>query len=459
MSSFAAIVLAAGKSTRMRSSKPKALHNIAGWPMLVHILNTLETAGASRIVVVVGHGADQVRSTIGDRVEYVEQVEQRGTGHAAMMAKSLLEDWTDPILVVPGDAPLLSAEAVQAVLKAHADNAATLLSVEMDNPTGYGRIVRNLDGRVVEIVEEKDATPEQRAIREVCVSVYAFNPAFLFDCLSDITPDNAQGEYYLTDVVSVARKRELPVDALLWHDPRVGYGANTRVELAEIDAIFQRRIQHNHMLAGVTIVDPLNTRIEAGVNIGMDTVVWPGTIIRGVTDIGENCTIGPGARIEDARIGEGCRVRDSWIVASEIGSQTTVGPYANIRPNSTIGNNVKIGDFVEVKASTIDDEVSAGHFAYLGDATIGSDTNIGAGTITCNYDGFRKHKTVIGKNVFVGSNSTLVAPVTIGDGAFIAAGSAISEDVAPDSLAIGRSRQTAKDGWAAKWRASNKPSH
>jgi bifunctional UDP-N-acetylglucosamine pyrophosphorylase/glucosamine-1-phosphate N-acetyltransferase len=345
------------------------------------------------------------------------------------------------------------------VLKAHADNAATLLSVEMDNPTGYGRIVRNLDGRVVEIVEEKDATPEQRAIREVCVSVYAFNPAFLFDCLSDITPDNAQGEYYLTDVVSVARKRELPVDALLWHDPRVGYGANTRVELAEIDAIFQRRIQHNHMLAGVTIVDPLNTRIEAGVNIGMDTVVWPGTIIRGVTDIGENCTIGPGARIEDARIGEGCRVRDSWIVASEIGSQTTVGPYANIRPNSTIGNNVKIGDFVEVKASTIDDEVSAGHFAYLGDATIGSDTNIGAGTITCNYDGFRKHKTVIGKNVFVGSNSTLVAPVTIGDGAFIAAGSAISEDVAPDSLAIGRSRQTAKDGWAAKWRASNKPSH
>jgi len=423
--------------------------------MLVHILNSLEAAGAARLIVVVGHGAELIRAEIGDRVEYVQQSEQRGTGHAAMVTASVLADWNGPVVVVPGDAPLLTTDAISALLHQHADNAATLLSVEMDSPTGYGRIIRDAGGTVDMVVEEKDATPDQRDIREVNVSIYAFEPRFLFSALEEIKPNNAQGEYYLTDTIGVASSRALPIGALLWRDSHVGLGANTRVELAEIDAIFNQRILRSHMLNGVTVIDPISTRIEVDVKIGADTTVWPYTVLRGVTDIGESSEIGPGARIDDSKIGDRCRVRDSWIVASEVGSETTVGPFANIRPNSTIGNRVKIGDFVEVKASTIEDDVSAGHFAYLGDATVGQETNIGAGTITCNFDGYHKHKTTIGKGVFVGSNSTLVAPVAVADGAYIAAGSTITADVPAESLAIGRSRQTVKEGWAQRWRASN----
>ncbi len=451
MNSFAAIVLAAGKSTRMRSSMPKALHPIAGRPMIQHVLYALEQAGASRVIVVVGHGADQVRSLLGDSVEYVEQTEQRGTGHAALMTESLLSEWDGPVLVVPGDAPMITADALSALLESHSTNAATLLTVQLGDPTGYGRVVRENSGiGVQQIVEEKDASPTQREITEVAVSIYVFDPAFLYPALNGLSPENAQGEYYLTDTIGIARSQQRIVGALAWPDAAVGRGVNTRVELAEIDAMMQARIIRAHMLAGVTVVDPASTRIEIGVKIGQDTTVHPFTILRGITDIGEHCEIGPGSRIEDASIGARTRVRDSWVVASEVGSDTTIGPFANIRPASTIGSHVKIGDFVEIKSSVIEDDVSAGHFAYLGDATVGENSNIGAGTITCNYDGVRKHKTNIGKRAFVGSNSTLVAPVTIGDGAYVAAGSTITDSVPDNALGIGRAHQAVKDGWASR---------
>lgn len=325
-----------------------------------------------------------------------------------------------------------------------------MLTVNLSNPTGYGRVLRNDRGLVVGIVEEKDATSEQRAVTEVCVSIYAFSPQFLFAALDSITPQNAQGELYLTDVIGVAAARNLPVGAMTWHDSSVGRGINNRIELAEAAAILRTRILHKHMLAGVTIVDPNLTWIDAAVRIGVDTVIQPFTMIHGATDIGEDCVIGPGARIADSVIGNGVIVRDSHITSSEVGDRSTVGPFANLRPGSIIGKNVKIGDFVETKQATLGDNVSAGHFAYLGDATIGAGTNIGAGTITCNYDGVRKHPTTIGDDAFIGSNSTLVAPVEIGDGAYIAAGSTITEDVPAGALGVGRSRQTNKPGWAAE---------
>lgn len=436
----------------MRSKRPKTLHPIAGRPLISHILAALTAAGAQRIVIVVGHGADQVRETLGDSYEYVLQSEQKGTGHAAKMAEPLLSDWPGPVVFVPGDAPLITPDAITALLEDHDENAATLLSIALSDPTGYGRILRDDDGNIQGVVEEKDATVEQKAILEVCCSIYAFQPSFLFRALDSLTADNAQGEYYLTDIAGVARKQGAAVGAFLWPDPKVGLGVNNRLELAEAANLLNQRILRQHMLAGVSIVDPATTRIDADVRIGADTTVHPFTLLSGVTDIGEDCEIGPGARISDSKIGDGVHVKDSYIVASEIGNGTTVGPFANIRPGSTVGKDVKIGDFVELKKSTLEDGVSAGHFAYLGDATIGAETNIGAGTIVCNYDGVKKHATRIGANAFIGSNSTLIAPVTIGDGATIAAGSTVNEDVPAHALAIARERQTVKPGWAAERR-------
>ena len=447
---FAAIVLAAGKSTRMKSKTPKALHQIAGKPIIGHILDALKDAGATRIVTVVGFQADAIREHLGDDCDFVEQREQRGTGHAAQMAASLLEGWDGPIVVLPGDAPLITTEAISCLIDAHADHAATLLTVRLPQPTGYGRVVRGTDSRVTHIVEEKDATEEQRRINEVNVSIYAFNPSFLFDALAKVSPNNAQSEYYLTDVIGVAHNAGHTIGALTWDDPDVGRGINNRAELAEAAGILNRRIQHRLMLDGVSIVDPASTFIDDTVRIGQDTVIHPFTILTGSTDIGQDCHIGPGSRIESSAIGNGVRVRDSHITASEVGDGTTIGPFANLRPGSMIGKNVKIGDFVETKQTTLGDGVSAGHFSYLGNAEVGDGTNIGAGTITCNYDGKRKHQTKIGKNTFIGSNSTLVAPVSIGDEAFVAAGSTIVDDVPPQALAVGRAYQKNKPEWVKK---------
>ncbi len=447
----AALILAAGKSTRMKSRRPKALHALLGQPLLRWAVDAARGAGAARTVLVVGHQAEMVREAMGPDLEYVLQAEQKGTGHAVQMAEVLLRDWDGPLLVLPGDAPLLSDSLLEALLAHHTRSgaAATLLTAVLDDAGSYGRIVRDGEtGRVQAIVEARDASPEQLLIREIGTSVYAFDPAALFDALGRITPQNAQGEYYLTDAVALLAGQGRVVEALVSPDADVVRGVNTRPELGELRALMQARIHQAHGLAGVTILDPLTTHIDATVKIGPDTVVHPFTLLSGVTDIGEDCEIGPGARISDSRLGSGVSVRDSHVTASEVGDGCRIGPFANLRPGTVLGRNVKIGDFVETKNATLGDGVSAGHLTYLGDAEVGPRTNIGAGTITCNYDGIDKHRTVIGADAFVGTHSTLVAPVTLGEGAWTAAGSAITENVPAGALGIGRARQVNKEGWA-----------
>lgn len=449
----AALILAAGKSTRMKSKRPKALHMLLGKPLLGWAVEAVQGAGASRTVLVVGHQADQVKEMIGPELEYLLQAEQKGTGHAVQMAESLLEDWDGPLLVLPGDTPLVSDSLLEALIAHHMHSgaAATLLTAILDDAGAYGRVVRSSEtGRVQAIVEARDASPEQLALREIGTSIYAFEPRSLFHSLRQITPQNAQGEYYLTDVIAHLAGQGQIVEALVSPDADVVRGINTRPELVELRQVLQARVHQAHGLAGVTILDPLTTHIDATVKIGLDTTIYPYTILSGVTDIGEDCEIGPGARISDSRLGNGVSVRDSHVTASEIGDECRIGPFANLRPGSVLGNSVKIGDFVELKNAVLGDGVSAGHLAYLGDAEIGPRTNIGAGTITCNYDPFRtptKNKTIIGADSFVGTHSTLVAPVMVGDEAYTAAGSVITENVPSGALGIGRARQVIKEGW------------
>jgi bifunctional UDP-N-acetylglucosamine pyrophosphorylase/glucosamine-1-phosphate N-acetyltransferase len=449
----AALILAAGKSTRMKSRRPKALHALLGKPLLRWATEAAAGAGAGRTVLVVGHQAEMVREAMGEEVEYVLQAEQKGTGHAVQMAEALLGDWTGPLLVLPGDAPLLSASLLESLIAHHlqAGASATLLTAVLEDAGSYGRIVRDPGtSQVLAIVEARDATPAQREIGEISTSVYVFQPSALFAALRKITPQNAQGEYYLTDVIALLASEGQSVEALISPDPDVVRGVNTRPELTELRQVLQARVHHALGLAGVTIVDPLTTHIDATVQIGQDTTVHPFSVLSGVTDIGEDCEIGPGAHLSDAKLGNGVSVRDSHVVASEIGDGCKIGPFANLRPGSVLGADVKVGDFVELKNTTLGDGVSAGHFAYLGDAEVGARTNIGAGTITCNYDPFltpTKNLTKIGSDAFIGTHSTLVAPVSIGDGAYTAAGSTITEDVPEGALAIGRARQTNKPGW------------
>jgi len=449
-SRVAALILAAGKSTRMKSNRPKALHALLGQPLLRWAVEAVRGAGASRTVLVVGHQAELVREAMGPDLEYVLQAEQKGTGHAVQMAEGLLRDWDGPLLVLPGDAPLVSNALLEALLAHHTHSGATatLLTAVLDDAGAYGRVIRDGDGRVQAIVEARDASPDQLQIREIGTSVYAFDPAALFDALRRITPQNAQGEYYLTDAVALLAEQGRVVEALISPDSDVVRGVNTRPELVELRALMQARIHQTHGLAGVTILDPLTTYIDATVKIGLDTTIHPFTILSGVTDIGEGCEIGPGARISDSRLGHAVSVRDSHVTASEVGDECRIGPFANLRPGSVLGCKVKIGDFVETKNAILGDGVSAGHLSYLGDAEVGPRTNIGAGTITCNYDGVDKHRTVIGADAFVGTHSTLIAPVTLGEGAWTAAGSAITENVPAGALGIGRARQVNKEGWA-----------
>ena len=454
----AAVILAAGKSTRMKSKTPKALHPLLGKPLLRFAAEAAQAAGAQRTIIVVGHQGDAVRESMGNDFEYVVQAEQKGTGHAVQMAEALLSDWTGPVLVLPGDAPLVSGYLLQQLVEHHVNKraAATLLTAVLDDAGAYGRVVRDpISNQVRAIVEAKDATPDQLKIGEIGTSVYAFDSRKLFETLRQIKPNNNQGEYYLTDVIALLANGADIVEAVISPDPDVVRGINTRVELTELSHLLRDRIHRAHQLSGVTIVDPLSTFIDASVKIGQDTVVYPFTVLSGVTDIGEDCEIGPGARISDSKIGNGVSVRDSYVVASEVGDDTRIGPYANLRPGNVVGKGVKIGDFVELKQSTVGDKTSVGHFAYLGDAEVGARVNIGAGAITCNYagPGRPKAKTIIGDDVFVGTNNTIVAPVTIHDNSYTAAGSTITEDVPAGALAVGRARQVNKEGWVEK----NKP--
>ena len=454
-SGVTAIVLAAGKSTRMRSKLPKGLHLLWGRPLLAHILEALAQADVTRRIVVVGHQADAVRTTLDARygngvLEYAEQLEQKGTGHAAQMTASLLADYSGDVLIVPGDAPLLSGEVLASLIAAHRERnaAATLLTAVLKEDAGsYGRVVRDSHGDVVAIVEARDASPDQKRIREINTSVYAFSAPRLFAALQDLRPDNAQGELYLTDVIRLLRDAGETVGAVVADDEEVALGINTKVELAEVGEKMRRNILRKLMLSGVTIPDPATTYVDAEVSVGSDTILYPGTHLRGATTIGEDCEIGPNADITDTLIGNNVRARYCVMELAEVGDRCKIGPYAHLRPGAILKAGVRIGNFVEIKAAILHEGVAAGHLSYLGDAEIGERTNIGAGTITCNYDGFKKHRTVIGANSFIGTHSTLVAPVVIGNESFTAAGSVITKEVPDGALAVARERQVVREGW------------
>jgi bifunctional UDP-N-acetylglucosamine pyrophosphorylase / glucosamine-1-phosphate N-acetyltransferase len=450
MEELTALVLAAGKGTRMKSRLPKAAHPLCGRPLAGYAVALARTRGSRRTLVVVGHGAERVRTALGEELEYVIQEPQLGTGHAVQQAAPFLQGCSGDVLILQGDVPLITRDTLEALLARHRQTGATatLLTAELEEPANYGRIVRRPDGTVDRIVERKDAPPEIADLREVNAGVYCFRGPELLDAVFRIGCANQQGEYYLTDVIGLFVEEGRRVEAHVADDPFVMLGINDRVELAAATALMRERINRDLMLSGVTLIDPATTYVDVDVTVGADTVIYPMTLLEGRTVIGSGCEIGPSSRLVNATLGDEVKVRSSVVADSRVGDRTSVGPYANLRPGCEIGREVKIGDFVELKNVVVEDRASMAHLSYIGDATVGERANIGAGTITCNYDGVKKSRTTIGRGAFVGSHATLIAPVTVGEGAYVAAGSPVTEDVPPEALAIARSRQTLKDGWA-----------
>ncbi|MCZ8517545.1 bifunctional UDP-N-acetylglucosamine diphosphorylase/glucosamine-1-phosphate N-acetyltransferase GlmU [Paenibacillus filicis] len=449
------IVLAAGQGKRMKSKLYKVLHKVCGKPMVGHVVTALENINTARTVVVVGHGADAVKSYLGDRVEYALQEQQLGTGHAVLQAKDLLESEEGLTIVICGDTPLVSEETLEGMVRLHQDKgaAATILTAEMDKPHGYGRILRDARGFVSSIVEEKDCTDEQRLVKEINTGTYCFDNKKLFEALSLVKNDNAQNEYYLTDVIAILASQGSIIEGYVMKEAIEAIGVNDRLALAEAEQGMRARINRRHMINGVTLVDPANTYIEAEVQIGSDTVIYPGTVLKGDTVIGSDCVIGPQADITDSQLADGVTVKHSVLLEAKVGTGTSVGPYAYLRPGSDLGKNVKIGDFVEIKNAKLDDEVKVSHLSYIGDAVIGRNVNFGCGAITVNYDGFNKQLTEVEEDAFIGSNVNLIAPVKVGKGAYVVAGSTITHNVEPNDLAIARERQTNKPGYAEKLRS------
>lgn len=443
-----AIILAAGLGKRMKSDLPKPLHKVAGLPMVQLVVNNVRNAGIEQIYVVVGHGGEQVQQAVPE-TKHVVQSEQLGTGHAVDQCRTEMADSDGIVLITCADTPLFRAETFRDVIQYHVKSqaAATVITAEFANPTGYGRVVRNDDGSIARIVEEKDASDQEKQIKEINTGTYCFDSKLLFQYLSKITPNNAQGEYYLPDVLPLMIGDRYKVAAFCLSDPQEALGVNDRVQLAKAEQILQKRICEQHMLNGVTIINPAQTYIELDCEIGRDTVIFPNTYIQKGTKIGSNCLVGPNVRLEAAQLHDYVKIEQAIVVESSIGSHTSVGPFAYIRPGSHIGAQCKIGDFVEVKNSQVADQSKIPHLSYVGDAIVGSHVNIGCGTITCNYDGKKKHQTVIEDHSFIGSNTNLVAPVKIKRGAYIAAGSTITQDVPEYSLAIARARQVIKEGW------------
>jgi bifunctional UDP-N-acetylglucosamine pyrophosphorylase / glucosamine-1-phosphate N-acetyltransferase len=432
------VLLAAGQGTRMKSDIPKMLHPVCGQPMVFHALSAAQKASNEQPVVVIGHGAEAVKKEIGDAARCVVQEQQLGTGHAVLQAEPLLRGQSDLILVTYGDMPLLRGETLQELVEKQIANNGpiTLLTVIADNPRGFGRILRNPDGTVAAIVEEAAATPEQLSIKELNVGAYCFSADWLWDALHRI-PVSQKGEYYLTDMVELAVKDNLPVQALVLEDRVETIGVNTRVHLAEAEAAMRRRINAQHMLSGVTIIDPGSTYIEAAVSIGRDTVIWPNTYLFGKTSIGANCQIGPNSHMRDTQIGDSCTVLMSVMDKAVLENRVDVGPFARLRKGAHLCEGVHMGNFGEVKDSTLGPGVKMGHFSYIGNAQIGANTNIGAGTITCNFDGEKKHPTEIGEDAFIGSDTMLVAPVKLGNGARTGAGAIVTKNVPDDTLVVG----------------------
>lgn len=455
MESCAAVVLAAGKGTRMKSGLIKVLHPAAGLPMISWPVAAAREAGADPIVLVIGHQANAVQGVFRGAADIrcAMQEEQLGTGHAVACALDALAGFRGTLLILCGDTPLLRPETLADLLKYHRDQAAvvTVLTALMDDPYGYGRVVRDGAGRVLRIVEQKDADPEEQEIREINSGIYCMESGFLFDNIRSVSNDNAQGEYYLTDLVAIAVRKGLACLARPTGDADEIMGVNDRAQLAEASRILRRRINRGHMLAGVTLIDPEQTYIDHGVTIGADTTIHPNCRIGGGTVIGGDCEIESGVSISGCSIGDGCHIKaGSVLEGSELQGDVAVGPMAHLRPGTVLQSKVKIGNFVETKKIVMGQGSKASHLTYLGDAEIGRDVNIGCGTITCNYDGVNKHRTVIGDDVFIGSDVQLVAPVTVGRNSLVAAGTTVTTDVPPDSLAIARVAQLNKTGWRLK---------
>lgn len=447
-----AVVLAAGQGTRMKSKLYKVLHPVCGKPMVQHVMDQITKLNIEQIVTVIGHGAEKVKAELGEQCQYVLQEKQLGTGHAVLQAKELLSNKQGTVLVVCGDTPLMKAETMEALFKHHEEQGAkvTVLTAQALDPTGYGRIVRNETGLVEKIVEHKDASQEERLICEINTGTYCFDNQALFEALNEVTNDNVQGEYYLPDVIEILKNKGNVVSAFQTGDFEETLGVNDRMALAEAERIMRQRINRQHMQNGVTIMDPLTTYIGSEVEIGADTVVMPGTVIGGKSIIGSDCQIGPNSEIMDCLIGDATVIRQSAAFNSQIGLNVQIGPFAHIRPQSKILDDVKIGNFVEIKKAVFGKGSKASHLSYIGDAEVGSNVNIGCGSITVNYDGKNKYLTKIEDGVFIGCNSNLIAPVTVGEGAYVAAGSTITENVPGDALALARARQVNKENYVQK---------
>lgn len=452
MSNLLAVILAAGKGTRMKSVLPKVLHRVGGKPMVQHVLDAAQIAGATRNIVVIGFGSEQVVETLGQQAEFVVQAEQLGTGHAMMQASAKLQDFGGTILVLCGDTPLLEGELLVDLLAEHrqAQAVATVLTAHMPDPTGYGRVIRDTTGQVVKIVEQKDASPSELAVDEVNTGIYCFERAALLEALAEITCCNQQGEYYLTDVIGVLAGKHRKVWATPAKDYRQTLGINSRVQLAEAESIIRQRKLTALLESGVTIMDPASTFIDADVSVGQDTVIYPFTWLEGNTVIGANCEIGPNTRIQNTQIGSGVTMHFSYAHECQLGNDVTVGPYVHLRPKTILAAGVKVGNFVEVKNSQIGEGSKIPHLSYIGDTDMGARVNIGSGTITVNYDGKHKHRTTVEDGAFIGCNSNLVAPVTVGQGAYVAAGSTITKDVPTEALGVARARQNNIEGWVTR---------
>jgi bifunctional UDP-N-acetylglucosamine pyrophosphorylase/glucosamine-1-phosphate N-acetyltransferase len=450
----AAVVLAAGIGKRMKSKVPKVLHPVLGRPMLSYVIDAVREISPKKIVVVVGHGGDDVKESLGSNgIRFAEQKIQLGTGHAADCARKELEGFKGNILILNGDFPLITPKSLKNLVKKHIDGRAevSFLTADIAAPSGYGRVLRNGNGGVERIIEDKDASPAERKITEINSGTYCVKSGFLWDALRGLGSGNRQKEYYLTDIIEIARKKSRKVLGVLVRDPVEALGVNDRVQMSDIEVLLRKRINDSLMRAGVSMIDPGTTFISPDARIGSDTVIYPNTYIYGKTVIGGGSYIGPGVWIEDSVLGNGVTVKlSSYISNSKIGDNVTVGPFAHIRPEAEIMDGARIGNFVEIKKSRIGRGSKVPHLSYVGDAVVGRDVNIGAGTITCNYDGFRKHETVIDDGVFIGSDTMLVAPVKVGRGATTGAGSTITKDVPEGALAIGRARQTVIENWSRK---------
>ena len=452
------LILAAGMGTRMKSAFPKVLHRVAGRPMIEYALRAISTLNVASTTVVVGCGAEQVQTAVRGwpGVRFVIQEPQLGTGHALMQSESALSGSDGTLVLLAGDVPMVRSATLQDLVAFHRDTdaAATVLTATVPRPFGYGRIVRSR-GQITRIVEERDATPAQRNIREINSGIYALKLKPLFDALRQIASENAQDEYYLTDLISIYRRRKLVVETVSIEKAGEVRGINSRTELAEVGAVVRQKKNEELMAAGVTIEDPATTYVDADVTVGADTVLHPGVTLEGRTAIGTACEIHSGVRIVDSTIENDVTINNHCVITgARVATGARVGPFAHLRPDADIRRKVKIGNFVEVKHAVVGPGSKANHLAYLGDATVGEDVNIGAGTIICNYDGTAKHQTVIEDGAFIGSDTQLIAPVTVGKGAYVASGSSITDDVPPGSLAVARGRQTIKEGWVKRKRRS-----